>query len=117
MASNKPLFLESHVAAQSLKSAWTRLASTYGCIWVALSREVLTVQPHWFARWLIVLLGLDLCHEIPVTQIRGVTETGTWFSYGKVEVRFLAGDGEERRVLLYLKQYREFMNKARRLMS
>ena len=30
--SNEVLFFEHHAAAQSLKSVWTRLASTYGCI-------------------------------------------------------------------------------------
>jgi len=113
MDSNDVLFFEHYAAAQSLKNAWTRLASTYGCIMVVLSRETLTIKPHWFARWLISLLGLDLCYEIPITNIRGVTETGKWSSYGKVEVDFVTVDGKHRRILLYLKKHREFVGAAK----
>ena len=107
------LFFEPYAAAQSLKSAWTRLASTYGCIMVVLSRETLTIKPHWFAKWLISPLGLDLCHRIPITSIRGVTEVGKWYSCGKVELRFVTIDGEDRRMLLYMKKYREFIDTAK----
>jgi len=113
MDSNEVLFFEAYAAAQSLKSVWTRLASTYGCIIVVLSRETLTIKPHWFAKWLISLLGLDLCHEIPIANIRGVTEMGKWFSYGKVELHFVTIDGENRRILLYMKKYRQFIDTAR----
>jgi hypothetical protein len=110
MDGNEVLFFEPYAAAQSLKSVWTRLASTYGCIMVVLSRETLTIKPHWFAKWLISPLGLDLCHEIPITNIRGATEMGKWFSYGKVELHFVTIDGESRRILLYMKKYREFLD-------
>ena len=109
---NDVLFFERHAAAQSLKNAWTRLASTYGCIMVVLSRENLVIKPHWFARWLINLLGLDLSHEIPITNIRGVMEMGKWFNYGKVELRFETVEGEDRKILLYIKKYSEFIDKA-----
>ena len=111
MQSNEVLFFEQHAAAQSLKSFWTRLASTYGCIMVVLTRKNLTIKPHWFARWLISLLGLDLSHEIPITNIRGVIETGKWFNYGKVELRFETPQGEDRRIWLYLKKSGEFIDK------
>jgi hypothetical protein len=114
MDSNEALFFEPHAAAQSLKSVWTRMASTYGCIMVVLSRETLTIKPHWFAKWLISILGLDLCHEIPITNIRGVKEMGKWFSYGKVELYFVTIDGENKRMLLYLKKYREFIDTAKK---
>jgi hypothetical protein len=107
------LFLENYAAAQSLKNSWTRLASTNGCMMIALSRSTLTIKPHWFARWLICLLGLDLCHEIPVANITGVTEVGKWFGYGKVEVQFESADGTTRRLLLYLKNHGDFVEKAR----
>jgi len=110
---NEVIFCEEHAAAQSLKNAWTRLASTYGSIMVVLSRGTLTIKPHWYARWLISALGLDLSHEIPITKIRSVTEMGKWFSYGKVEVRFVTADGEDRRVLLYMKKNREFVDALR----
>jgi hypothetical protein len=112
MDRNEVLFCEHYAAAQSLKSVWTRLASTYGCIMVVLSREILTIKPHWFAKWLISPLGLDLFHKIPITKIRGVRELGKWFSYGKVEVHFKTVDGEDRRILLDMKKYREFVGKA-----
>ena len=60
MDSDEVLFFEHYAAAQSFKSVWTRLASTYGCIMVVLSRRTLTIKPHWFAKWLISPLGLDL---------------------------------------------------------
>ena len=110
MDSNEVLFFESYAAAQSLKNAWTRLASTYGCIMVVLSQKTLTIKPHWFAKWLISPLYLDLHHEIPITNIRGTTEMGKWFSYGKVELHFVTKDGEGRRILLYMKKYHEFLD-------
>ena len=110
--SNEVLFFEHHAAAQSLKSVWTRLASTYGCIMVVLSRKKLMIKPHWFAKWLINLLGLDLSHEIPITNIKGVMEMGKWFGYGKVELRFETLEGEDRRILLYMKKYCEFIDKT-----
>ena len=114
MESNEVLFFESHAAAQSLKNFWTKSASTYGCMMVILSRVTLTIKPHWFAKWLIIMLGLDLCHEIPITNIRGVMETGKWFSRGKVEVHFVTTDGENRRILLYMKKYREFIDTTKK---
>jgi hypothetical protein len=112
MDSNEVLFFEHHAAAQSLKSAWTRLASTYGCIMIVLSRKKLIIKSHWFVRWLINLLGLDLSHEIPITNIKGVIEMGTWLRYGKVELRFETIEGEDRRILLYMKKHHEFIDKT-----
>ncbi len=117
MGDNEALFSEHYVAAQSLKNSWTRLASTYGCIWVALSRSTLTIRPNWYASWAIRLLALDLCHEIPIRRIRSVTETGNWFGYGKVELRFATVEGDDRRIVLYLKQYGEFVEKVRGAMG
>jgi hypothetical protein len=110
---NNALFLEHHAAAQSLKNVWTRLASTYGCIMVVMSRKKLIVKPHWYASWLIKLFCLDLNHEIPITNIRRVAEMGNWFNHGKVELRFDTAGGEERKILLYLKKYREFVDKLK----
>ena len=109
---NEVLFFEHHAAAQSLRSVWTRLASTYGCIMIVLSRKKLMIRPHGYAKWLISLLGLDLSHDIPVNRIRGIAEIGKWFSYAKVELRFENAWGEDRRLLLYMKKYREFVDKA-----
>ena len=95
-----------------MRGVWTRLASTYGCIMIVLSRRTLTIKHHWSAKWLISPLGLDLCHEIPITNIRGVTEMGKWFSYGKVELHFETVEGKDQRLLLYMKKYREFVDKA-----
>lgn len=117
MDCDEMLFLEPYAAAQSLKNPWTRLASTYGCIEVMLSRTTLTIKPHWFATWLISSLGLDLWHEIPIANIRGVTERGKWFSYGKVELHFETGDGKDLTILLYMKKYREFVDQATRTIS
>jgi len=110
MDSNGVLFLEPYAAAQSLKNVWTRSASTYGCIMVVLSRKTLTIKPLWFAKWLISLLLLDLCHEIPITDIRGVREMGKWLNYGKVELNFVTRDGKSKRIFLYLKKSREFID-------
>lgn len=109
MDDTETLFFESYAAAQSLKSTWTRLASTYGCMMVFLSRETLTIRPHWFAGWLISLLCLDLTHHIPIKYIEGVTEAGKWYGYGKVELEFLTAHSEKRRIFLYLKNYRKFI--------
>ena len=114
---NENLFFEAHAAAQSLKNFWTRLAATNGCIEVRLSRDTLSVKPHWFAGWLIFLLRLDLRHEIPVSDVKAVEEKGESWGYGKVEVRFRDRGGEERRLLLYLKKHREFTEELERLIQ
>ena len=106
---SKIIFSESNAAAQSLKNNWTRLASTYGCMSVTLTKDVLTIKPHWFAIWMITALGLDLNHKIPVTQIKAVTQTGSWFGYRMVEVDFRSDANENRTLLLYLKQDAEFI--------
>ncbi len=112
MQTSEILFFEGYAAAQSLKNAWTRLASTYGCIMVFLTREKIEIKPHWFARWPIRFLLLDLYHEIPVTNIKGVTEMGKWGGLGKVELRFITPDGDNRTVLLYLRKGSEFIRTA-----
>jgi hypothetical protein len=117
MQTNERLFFEAHAAAQSMKNAWTRLASTYGCIMVLLTREKLVIRPHWFASWLVGLLRLDLRHEIPVTNIRGLTDMGKWGGMGKVEVRFVTAQGDNRAVWLYLKRYSEFIQIAKQTIS
>jgi len=112
MDSNEVLLCEHYAAAQSLKSVWTRLASTYGCMMIVLSRKRLMIKPHWFAKWLISLLHLDLCHEIPISNIKGVMEMGKWSSYGKVELHFQTVGGKDQIILLYMKKYREFVDKV-----
>ena len=111
MDSNDLLLRENYAAAQSLKSVWTRLASTYGCMMIVLSNATLTIKPHWFAKWLISLLHLDLYHEIPIASIRGVKQIGKWSSYGKVELHFQTLDGRDQQILLYMKKSREFVEK------
>lgn len=112
MDNDEVLLFEHYAAAQSLKSAWTRLASTYGCMMIVLSRKTVMIKPHWFAKWLIILLRLDLCHEIPIENIRGALEVGKWYGYGKVELHFQAAGGKDQKILLYMKQYREFVDKV-----
>ena len=103
------MFSEKYAAAQSLKNVWTRMASTYGCMMIVLSPSTLVIEPHWFAKWLISLLRLDLCHDIPITKIRNVREMGKWFNYGKVEVHFENFKGEDQKILLYMRNDRELV--------
>ena len=117
MNDSDTIFFESNAAAQSLKNRWTRLASTYGCMMVTLSKDVLTIKPHWFAIWMISALGLDLNHEIPIAQIKGVTQTGNWFGYGMVEVDFMTDANETRTLLLYLKKGPEFIEAVNSLIT
>ena len=112
MDSNEVLFFEHYAAAQSLKSFWTRLASTYGCMMIVLSRKTLLIKPHWFAKWLISLLHLDLYHEIPISNIIGVMEMGKFSSYGKVELHFQTVAGKDQKILLYMKKSRDFVDKV-----
>ena len=112
MVSNEVLFCEHYAAAQSLKNAWTRLASTYGCIMIVLSPKTLTIKPHWFAKWLISLLRLDLCHEIPITSIIAIIEKGEWSNYGKVELHYQTVERKDQKILLYMKKSHEFVNKV-----
>jgi len=113
MDSNEVLLCEHYAAAQSLKNIWTRLASTYGCMMIVLSRNTLIIKPHWFARWLISLLRLDLCHKISIGNIKGVREMGKWFSFGKVELHFQTEKGTDQQILLYMKKHHEFIEKVR----
>jgi len=69
------------------------------------------IKPHWFARWLINLLGLESCHEILIKNIREITKIGVWFKYGKVELYFRLAEGQDKRVLLYLMKSCEFVDK------
>ena len=104
------LFLETNAAAQSLKNAWTRMASTYKCMQIRLTEKQLTVRPLPIIGWLTKLLGLDLYHTIPVNRIRAVEDSGKWFSHGKVRVEF-ERDGADHGLLLYLKKYDEFRDR------
>ena len=106
----KIIFNEPYAAAQSLKNLWTRLASTYGCIRVVLSADTLTIQPHWYAGWILWALRLDLYHFISINKVVDVREVGRWFNRGKVEVRFRAPDGNVQIIWLYLKKDHEFMH-------
>ena len=105
------LLIENYAAAQSMKNGWTRLASTYGCMMIVLSRKKLMIKPHWFVIWLICLLRLDLCHEIPLESIRKVEEIGRWYSYGKVELRFQVSKEKDRKIILYMKNAAEFVER------
>lgn len=111
------LFYEDHAAAQSLKSTWTKLASTYGCIIVTLTPQGLAVKPHWYAKWLINLLALDQCHEIPLTNIRGITDKGKWHIFGIADVHFVTDEGDKRTISLYLKNHTKFIEAAKKLLS
>ena len=110
MNTGSAFFLEPHAAATSLKSGWTRLASTYSSIRVKLAGGVLEIRPRWYISALARLLLLDLHHRIPVDAIRAVEETGTWHSHSKVDVTYRRPDGEERTVRLYLRKGRELID-------
>jgi hypothetical protein len=110
------LFFEPSAAAQSLKNFWTRMASTYKCMSVRLTREQLIIKPRWFIGWMIKLLGLDLYHIVPNNEIKSVERRGKWFHYGKVQVRYNK-DGADRSILLYLKKHDEFIEKTRQFME
>lgn len=117
MSNCEVLFCEYYAAAQSLKNVWTRLASTYGCIKIVLSTETLAIIPHWFSKWLICVLRLDLYHEIPIKNIEGVMKIGKWFNYGKVELCFRTETGKEEKLLLYMKKYQEFVDQVTSVMN
>jgi hypothetical protein len=108
------LFFEPAASAQSLKSVWTRMASTYKCIEVHLTREQLIIKPRWFIGWMIKLLGLDLYHAVPTDHIQSVESTGKWFSYGKVHVKYRK-NRTDHSILLYLKKHEEFLEKIRKI--
>ena len=101
------LFFETNAAAQSLKNAWTRMASTYKCMQIRLTQKQLTIRPLAIIGWLSKLLDLDLYHTIPVNRIRAVEDNGKWLGYGKVRVQF-GRDGADHEILLYLKKHKEF---------
>lgn len=110
------LFFEPSASAQSLKNFWTRMASTYKCIEVHLTREQLTIKPRWFIGWMIKLLDLDLYHVVPTDRIRTVKSAGKWFGYGKVLVKY-ESNGIDHSILLYLRKHEEFLAKTSRIIE
>ena len=44
------LLCEHYAAAQAMKNARARLASTYGCMMIRLSPKTLVIKTHWFAK-------------------------------------------------------------------
>ncbi|MBU1998572.1 MAG: hypothetical protein ABIG46_05675 [Candidatus Omnitrophota bacterium] len=110
------LFFEDSAAAQSLKNSWTRMASTITCMQVKVSPEAITIKPRSSMAWLMDLLCLDLNHVIPIPDIKTILPQGQWSKYGKVEVTFVSG-GQEKKVLLYLKNDRQFIDAVNSLMK
>lgn len=110
------LFFETSASAQSLKNFWTRMASTYKCIEVHLTREQLIIRPRWFIGWMIKLLGLDLYHVLPTDQIQTVESTGKWLGYGKVHIKYKK-NGINHSILLYLNKHDEFLDKIRQVIE
>jgi hypothetical protein len=110
------IFFEGTAAARSLRSRWTRLASTYDCIQVILSLEHLIIRPRLLLAALIRVLRLDLDHVVPTAQISGLERTGRFLSYGKLVVRFTSGSGEPAAVELYLREAEGFMEQIDRVM-
>ena len=103
-------FTEDRAAAQSQKSAWTRMASTYSLIRVELRDRTLHVEPRsTIARWMVQGLGLDLAHRIPVDRILSAEHEGDWGRYGKVMLAFNTAGGQEQRLRLYLVGWRELI--------
>lgn len=116
--SDEILFYEEHASAQSLKSTWTRLASTYGCIEVTLTKQRLIIKAHWYAKWLINLLALDQCHEVPLSRIRDIKVKGKWHAgIGIVDVHFTTPEGDDRILSLYLRKHTKFADAAKALLS
>jgi hypothetical protein len=103
MSSDEVLFSESAAAAKSLRSWWTRMAATYQCIDVQLTRSHLAVTPRRLVGWVIDLLGFDLRHRVPVERIVAVRDEGEWLGHRKVSLTFErhGGRGE---LLLYLRR-------------
>jgi len=110
------LFVESSAAAQSQKNLWTRMASTYGCMQICLTREHLIIKPRWFIGWLIKLLGLDLFHVVPTSRIQKVERSGRWFNAEKILVSFKK-NGSEHKILLYLKKHKAFLDQIKQISS
>ena len=110
MSENDLLFTDSHAAAQSQRNRWTRLASTWRSIRITLTPETLVVMPQPLVKWLTVLLGLDLCHEVAVGDILAVRSLGEESGYGKIEIAFRAPEGGEKRLLLWLENGRSFID-------
>ena len=117
MTDNDTLFTDSHAAAQSQKSRWTRLASSWRSIRVTLTPEILTVIPRPLVKWLTILLALDLCHRIPVGHIRKVRDLGEESGYGKVEVVIQTQEGREKNLLLWLKDTQAFIEATKGLIE
>ena len=102
------LFEERRAMAQSQKNLWTRMVSTWKCVFVRLSPELLTVGLHGLMGALVAPFGPDLDHEIPLYRIRRVERRPrSVLGHGEVSVKFDLEEGE-RELLLYLCRADEF---------
>jgi len=94
--------------AQSQKNLWTRMVSTWKCVYVRLTPELLSVGLHGPMGALVAPFGPDLDHGIPLHRIRRV-ELGPRSvpGHGEVSVTFDLQQGQ-RELLLYLRGADEF---------
>jgi hypothetical protein len=103
------VFAEHTAAARSLKSSWTRIASTYDSIHVVLSREHLIVKPRRLLAGVISVLKLDLDHVIPTHRITTVEPERVYLSYTLIRIGFETDDGPHEGLDLYLRNPNEFL--------
>ncbi|NOZ84746.1 MAG: hypothetical protein GXP49_00505 [Deltaproteobacteria bacterium] len=104
-------FIEETAAAQSMKNAWTRLASTWRMIHVEIGDSNLTIRPNsWLTDLLIKTFFFDLDHCIPLKNVLSARHEGDWVNYGKVVVSFRKDSGLKQEIRLYLKDCRHFLD-------
>ena len=104
------LFQEKYAMAQSQKSLWTKMVSTWKCINVTLTSTRLRVKLHGLFGWLVKPVGADLDHMIPVSDIKSAEKRRNVLGYTEISVVFSLQSGGERELLLYLKRGEEFLN-------
>ncbi len=109
------VFFESGAAALSLKSTWTKLASTYGCMEVSLSHLYLKIKPGRGIGWLIKPLNLDLNHTIPISEITSVEKKGSSMGYREIRISFRDSGYEEREIILYIRKHEDFLTELDKL--
>ena len=106
---SRVLFKEPYVAVKSMKSWYTRSASTMGCLHVTVTQRELITSLHLFAFW-IKPLKLDLEHIIPLQKITAAENLGSVLFYDAVKVEFRDKSNHPQHIHIYMRKSDGFLS-------
>ena len=102
------LFYEGWASGHSNSNIFTKLGGARNCLLVAVTPDVLIIQPRFPFNLMFLPEIYGLEYHIPGLNIRAVEKKGRVFGKG-AEIQFIDGDGGEKSVRLYLKRIDDFL--------